>query len=55
MMNTCFGFLGLSVWTIVIVVATAVAGYLFLRANPRKKAKLDKAVDKVKDVLDNNK
>lgn len=51
MMNQCFGIVGLSVWTVVIVVVGAVAGYLFLRANPRKKAKLDSAVEKAKDLL----
>lgn len=51
MTNCVFSFLGLSVWTVGIVVIAAVATYLFLRANPSKKAKLDKAVGKVKDLI----
>lgn len=50
-MNCSFALFGLSVWTVVIVVVGAVAGYLFLRANPRKKAKLDAAVEKAKNLL----
>lgn len=53
-MNTqCFGLLGFPLWALLIVVASAVAVYLFLRANPKKKAKLDAAVDKVSDKLKN--
>lgn len=51
MMNCSFALFGLSVWTVAIVVAAAVAGYLFLRANPKKKAKLDAVVEKVSDKL----
>jgi hypothetical protein len=51
-MNQCLGLFGsLTVWTAVVVVAAVVAGYLFLRANPRKKTKLDAAVAKIKDIV----
>lgn len=48
--------LGLSVGTPVLVVVSFVAGavfsYLFLRANPNKKAKLDSEVTKFKNQND---
>lgn len=51
-MNTqCFGFVGFPIWALLLVVASAVAVYLFLRANPKKKAKLDAAVSKVEEKL----
>lgn len=51
-MNTqCFGLLGFPVWSLVLIVASAVVVYLFLRANPKKKAKLDAAVNKVSNKL----
>lgn len=51
MHTLCFGIAGFPVWALLLVVASAVVVYLFLRANPKKKAALDKAVDKVSDKL----
>lgn len=51
MHTLCFGIAGFPVWALVLVVASAVAVYLFLRANPKKKAKLDAVVNKVEDKL----
>lgn len=36
----------------VTAVVSAVVTYLFLRVNPNKRAKLDKAVEKIKEELD---
>ena len=47
MIATIIGSIGLVALVAAAFVGDAVFSYLFLRANPRKKVKLDKAVDKI--------
>ena len=52
MINTLFALIGTGVWTLVVSVAVAVGVYIFVKHNPKKVAKIDEAVDKVKDRID---
>lgn len=51
MTNIVFGLIGTALWTVVVVAVAVVGAYLFLRNNPNKKAKIDEAVEKVKNKL----
>lgn len=46
-----FALIGAGVWTLVISVAVAVGTYIFVKHNKNKVAKIDAAVDEVKDKL----
>lgn len=50
-MITSLAIIGAFFWSAVVAVAVAVGVYIFIKRNPRKVAKIDEAVEKVKNKL----
>lgn len=50
-MITSFALIGAFFWGAVVAVAVAVGVYIFVKRNPKKVAKIDETVEKVKNKL----